>query len=307
VKRSLLVLPPLLVLVYAGLAGASVQSVVAPGPVTALAFQGHRIAFATGFAGNDCDRVRIWNVTTGAFARLGRSTACVKTSTGTGIAALELAGTRAVWLHYTGGNIREWTLWTATTTKPTPRRLSFVSRDVDTAPPIVLGNGDVSKLGDLLPYAVEKSVVALRSNGGRAFSWTAPAVVVALATKNGEVAVATSDGKVTVLDARAQVSRIETYSGPVSVVKLTGTGLLAQRGRTLELRTGAVARTWPLPAGATLEDADALRAYYVARGRVHELTFATSSDRMVASGTNVQAEGSSVVVSSGRRVATLAG
>ena len=48
-KRSLLVLPPLLVLVCAGLAGASVQSVVAPGPVTALAFQGHRIAFATGF------------------------------------------------------------------------------------------------------------------------------------------------------------------------------------------------------------------------------------------------------------------
>jgi hypothetical protein len=66
----------------------------------------------------------------------------VQTSTGTAIAGLSLAGTRALWVHYGGGNIREWTVWTATGSKTSsPKRLAFVARDVDGPAPVVLGDG----------------------------------------------------------------------------------------------------------------------------------------------------------------------
>lgn len=292
----------LLVALCAPVAGAaSVRTVTAPAPVLALAIDGSRIAFASGRSAGDCNRVRIWNLATGGVTRLGRRTHCEQTSTGNAIASLALAGTRVLWLHYAGGNVREWSLWTATAARPAPVRLRFVSRDVDSPAPIVLGPGDDSRLGSLLPYSVDRSVVALRANGSRAFAWTAPARVVALAAKDGEVAVASAGGTVTVLDAGGRVLATERFGAEVDVVRLTGDGLAVQQGRTLELRGGRVA-LYSLVAGVRLADADGDRAVLVGGGRVRSFDLGSGFGGVVARGSHADLEGRRLATAAGRVV-----
>src|SRR4029450_13154471 len=84
------------------------------------------------------------------------------------------AGNRALWLHFVGGNQRDWSVWTASTTRLLPRRLAATTVDVDSPAPMVVGHGDASRFGELLPYAVGRNVIALRVNGARALSWLAP-------------------------------------------------------------------------------------------------------------------------------------
>lgn len=291
-----------LLLVPAALSASS-RSVTAPAPVTGLAFDASRIAYASGRSARDCNRIYVWNLSTRGVTRFPRPTSCVRTSTGSGISGLALAGTRVLWVHFIGGNTREWTLWTATTTRTKPRRLRFVARDVDDPAPIVVGDGDSARAGDMLPYAVDDQVVALRVNGARRFAWTAPARVVALSALGGELAVASAGGVVTVLDASGTVLRIETFASEVQAVRLTGSALLVQRGRTLELRGGGAPRTWLLPARARLEDAQGNRAWYVSGGQIVELRLdAANRRRQIGLGSHVQAEGSRVATSSGRRV-----
>ena len=69
--RRLFVLALALALVPAAWA-ATVRTVTAPAPVTALAFDGERIAYATGFSAGDCNRVYVWNLATRGVSKLGR-------------------------------------------------------------------------------------------------------------------------------------------------------------------------------------------------------------------------------------------
>ena len=102
--RRIVLCIALLVLVPTGLA-ASVRSVTTPGPVVAVAMDGRRVAYANGASARDCDRVRLWNLQTGRVTTFGRTTPCVQTSTGSGVASVALAEGRVLWLHYVGGNI----------------------------------------------------------------------------------------------------------------------------------------------------------------------------------------------------------
>lgn len=282
---------------------APIRSVTAPAPVLDLAFDGSRVAYATGRSARDCNRIYVWNLATRALTRIGRKTHCEQTSTGNSIAQLSIAGGRVLWLHYAGGNLRDWSLWTATTTRPSPIRLRLVTREADAVAPVVIGDGDSSRFGDILPYAVDRTVVALAANGARRFAWTAPARVVALSAFGGELAVAMEGGGVTILDAAGRILRSETFAGEVQVIRITGNGLLVQRGRTLELRGGGPPRTWLLPAQTSLEDATADAAYYVTRGQIRELRLdAANRQRQLALGSHVQTEGSTLATSSGRRV-----
>jgi hypothetical protein len=302
--RLVLVLSAVVVVAAASAATAAPPRFVeAPAPVTALAMDGRLVAYAADRSIGDCDRIRIWNLTTRAVTRLGRTMPCDEGSTGTGIAAVSMAGNRVLWLHYTGGNFREWRLFTATTTRPLPRQLAFELREADAPSPLVLGPGDASSLGDILPYALGDTVVALRNNGSRRFSWRAPARVTALAALDGELAVASQGGEVTILDAGGDVVRRERLAGEIEAVRLTGAGVLVQRGRTLELRRGGSSRTWPLPARARLRDAVGARAFYVTGGQIRELRLdAFNRQRQLGLGSDVQAELTTVATSSGRRV-----
>ncbi|HEV8251365.1 MAG TPA: hypothetical protein VGQ15_15450 [Gaiellaceae bacterium] len=272
--------------------------IVAPGPVTALAFDGSRLAYASGRSNGDCDRVRIWNPRTGRVAKLGRTTACVETSTGTGIAALSIAGPRVLWLHYTGGNTREWSLFTATASAPRPRRLRFVARDVDAGAPIVLGEGD-SQGGVVLPYAVDRRVVALRADGTRIFAWTAPERVTALGARGRMLAVALAGGRIVVHDL-ADGSARETAGTPAAgAVFVSGAGVVAQRGRTVELDGLGGTHVTTLPAGAILRDADGIRAVYTLGGRVKRLSLVSGFTRDVGRAAYAQLEGGTVATAVG--------
>ena len=302
--KSLLLLTAVVAVVPAALAGSS-RSVTVPAPVVAVAFDGSRIAYASGRSAADCNRVYVWNLATRGVSKLGRKTHCEQTSTGNAIASVAIAGIRVLWIHYAGGNFRDWSLWTATTTKPAPIRLRLVTREADAAAPIVIGDGDAGRLGDILPYAVGRTVIALRADGARRFAWTAPARVVALSALGGELAVATEGGAVTVLDAAGRVLSEESYASEIQVVKFAGNGLLVQRGRALELRNVGGSRIWTLPSGARLVDAADARAYYVSGGRIHAQSLAGSATRIVGRGTEGAVEGSTLAIAEGRLVRAL--
>jgi hypothetical protein len=299
--KRVLALAALLVLAPTG-GAASVRSVTAPARVLALELDSSFIAYAVGRSAQDCNRVFVWNLASRGVTKLGRKTNCEQTSTGNSIAAVSVAGKRVLWVHFAGGNIREWSLWTATTTKPSPLRLRFVSRDVDAPAPIVIGQGDSSKLGDLLPYAVDRSVVALRVDGSRRFAWTAPARVIALSALNGELAVATEGATVTILDAGGRVRRTEKYEAELKDVRLTGAGVLVHRGNRLELRDGAGNRNWRIASSARLEDADGTRALYSSAGEIRSLRFTPYTERPVTVATSARLDGSRLVTASGRTV-----
>ncbi len=300
--KTVLVTVALLVLAATASAAGSSRTVTAPAPLIAVAFDGDRIAFVSGFEANDCNRVRVWNLTTRGVTKLGRKTHCERTSTGNSIAQLSLSGARVLWIAYIGGNTREWSLWTATTGKPSPTRLRYAANDAGFGSPFLIGNGD----GGLLPYAVDRTAIVLRSNGSRAFAFTAPDTVVGLSAHAGEVAVASDDKRVTILDARGKVLRSESYDTLVAAVQLTDGGVLVQHRSTLELRGTGAPKEWAIPQAARLVGANATRAYYVLRGGIYSLSLAGSSTRMLAPGTAAALEGKRIAVADGRVVRLVA-
>jgi hypothetical protein len=303
--RRVVAVVALAVLLPAGAAGAAARRVTAPGPVTALAFDGIRVAYASGRSRGDCDRVRIWNLRTGNVIPLGRTTSCIETSTGTGIAAVSIAGSRVLWLHYTGGNFREWSLFTATAATPRPRLLRFVTREVDGPAPIVVGEGDSGRGATLLPYAVDHGVVALRADGTRAFTWTAPERVTAVAARGKVLAVALADGRIVVHDLALGSSNEIVGTAAASAVFVTTEGIVAQSGRTVELR-GRRGYVATLPARAVLRDADGVRVLYTVAGRAKQLDLRTHQTRDLGAGNYAQLEGRKAAAATGRVVRIIA-
>ena len=163
-----------LVLALAAAAGdASARERQVAGPVSAASIAGVDVGYADEYR-RGCHEVRLWNVATRADRRLS-SHCFVTTSTGSGVADVIASDGRALWLTYTGGNIREWSLWTKAGTARA-KRIAFLTADVDGPPPVVLG----SAWEGSLPYATGRQIVVLAPNGSRRFTLTAPDRVVSL-------------------------------------------------------------------------------------------------------------------------------
>jgi hypothetical protein len=269
------ILTGILVLTLLGSA-ATARAVNAPGrsqtraaPITDLALTHASIAFAVAATARDCDHVELWNPDSGGTWRFGRARPCGDvTSTGSGIWDVAVSSSRVVWLEYTGGNIRDWILKSATITRKTPRRLRFVSRDVDAAAPIVLGQG----APDGIPYAVDRRVVFLGDNGAAIFRWTAPEKVVALAAGaapgagGARVAALLEGGGIVLLSRNGGVLRALTYApGTVKSIQLAGVGPVVQVGREVQI-SGPLERAVLLPSGALMLDYAQGRVLY-RRGR----------------------------------------
>ncbi len=303
--KSILVLAALALSAPAGLAG-SIRSVEAPAPVLAVASDGTRVAYATGRSETDCNRVFVWNLATRGVSKLGSKTHCEQTSTGNVVAAVSIAGTRVLWTHAVGGNSRQWTLWTATTSRPSPKRLRLANRDADAVPPIVIGSSRSTRAGDLsrgiLPYAVDRSVIGLRPDGARKYAWSAPARVVALSALDGRVAVALEGGRVIVLAEDGRILRTETFTRTAVAVRLTRSGVFVQSGRSLELREGGSVQTYDLLPGVRLADANEEHAILVGGGRVLRLELASGRSGVVTKGTLAALGGTRVAGATGRRV-----
>jgi hypothetical protein len=297
--------------VVAAIASAAL-SLLLPGPVVAVASDGPYVAVAEGRSARDCDRISIWITSQKRVVKLGRKTSCETTSTGTGIASVTIARNRALWLHYTGGNIREWSLWTATTTVPAPRRLAFATGEPDGPAPIVIGGGDYDRRlgygdGDALPYAVGRKVVVLTATGARSYTWDAPSRVTALESEPGVVVVAVEDGRVFTLEDGVVVS---TYPGTTAAtsVGFIGGGVATQRGRTLEVvSSDGGTKTSPLRVGERAVFGSGWSAALLHRGRIRVVRLGSGPGGPAVAdvaGTAAALDGWRFTYANGRRVTT---
>lgn len=285
---------------------AAAVSLLLPSPVVAVASDGPYVAVAEGRSLHDCDRVSIWITSQKRLVKLGRRTHCEETSTGSGIAALTIARNRAVWLHYGGGNIREWSLWTATTTSRAPRRLALATDEPDAPSPIVIGGGDFDRRqgfsNDVLPYAVGRKVVVLTASGSRSYTWDAPSRVTALDSDPGVLVVAVEDGRIFVLD---EGKVVRTYPGTTAAtsVGLGADGIAAQRGRNLEVvSSDADTESRALRAGERVVFGAGWGAALLYRGRIRVVALGDGTLVASVAGTAAALDNWRFTYASGRRV-----
>lgn len=274
----------------AGAGAATARTRPAAAPVTAISVTHASIVYAVGPTATDCDHVELWNPDTKGTWRFGKPHPCGDaTSGGRGIIAVSSSGNRVVWLEYVAGNIAEYTLKTASTTRKTPRALRFGSEDVELPGPLVLGPG--SELG--IPFADGASVTFLGQNGAAVFRWTAPRPVRALTAGSGPaggvVAALLDDGSVSLLSrAGAVVSSVPFAAGAVKALALAPAGLVVQVGGAVEIRKGASKRTVPLPAGARMLDYAEGRILYRKAKEIHALQAGTGKDSLLYTGTGAK-------------------
>jgi hypothetical protein len=267
--------------------------------VTALAADGDDVAFSALRTSSDCDRLFIWQRLSRRTFQLGAQQRCVPRVAP--VAGLAVSGGRALWVTPVGGRIVDWQLWTATTTRRTPRVLDIVTRDVrvDDRQPIIVG----SAAGGLLPYAVDTTVTVLRASGSTAPLWTASSPVVALAASaDGRVAVAEGAGRVTVLDSQGKVLSVDLYASDVSAVAFVAKGLLVQRGVLLEMRRGTEAHEYPTVADAHLADAEGKWAVWSDGKLVHVIRLTDGVQTATFNGSLAALVGSRLYVAHGRTI-----
>ncbi len=226
----------------AGTATARERQVVAP--VSALGLAGVDLGYA-GAYGRGCHEVRLWNVATRGDRRLS-SHCFVSTSTGSGVAGVIASGGRGLWLTFTGGNIREWSLWTKGGQGPL-RRLAFLAADVDGPAPVILGRAWEGSL----PYAIGRTIVVLAPDGSRRFSLTAAARVVALSAHSRGYAAVLANGSVLTVSPTGNAIRERAFApGAVQAAVLAAPGLIVETAAGLEIHGVTSVRTIPLPTGA---------------------------------------------------------
>jgi hypothetical protein len=244
--------------VTASVASASTadRMVTSPGRVLALARSGMNVAFLSGpYKGHCGPHVELWDLVTGGVRKLGRHTDqfCSEgPSTGSGVTDIAVANDRALWLAYTGGNLRDWILYTATPTRPVERQLEFKEVDVDAPPPIVVGTGSEW----VLPYAVGSTVKVLSFNGKRLYTWQAPGPVTNMTSYGQQVAVFVRGGRCFVLSPSGAVMQTYTFRpGAVQQFALGGRGLVVQLpGGRIEVHNGRRVRVFSIPRQAKMLD-----------------------------------------------------
>jgi hypothetical protein len=286
-------------LLVAAAGATSKVTIPARSTVTAVAADGTQTSFATTPTATDCDRVFVWQAAKRRPVQLGKKQRCKGKSNG--IAWLAMTKGRALWLTETGSPVATVRLWTASTSRPTPKALQTATRDVSAgAPePILVGAAG----GGLLPYAVGSVVTVLRSNGSTAFTWPASSAVVATSARGSRVAVAQQGARVTVLDSGGHIVSVDLFASEVSAVALTAKGLLVQRGTTLELRRGgADARQFPLSATGQLEDADSRWAAWSDGKLVHVVRLPDGAQVAAYPGTSASLTGNTLYVANGKTI-----
>jgi len=232
------------------------RSIARAGPVTALGLTHGSIAYAVGRTKADCDHVELWNTDTRGTWRFGRKRPCGDLPLFSGIGPVGVATKRVVWVSFAGGNLTDWELWTATTTKKTPKRLRFVERDTSEPPPIVVGPGTAQAI----PYAVETEITWLADSGAPIFRTHAQSEVRAITSGQGplgwRVAASLANGDVIVLnDAGALDTTISYAPGAVKWIGLAPAGVLVQLpGARVEIRNGGPTRAVQLKPNAIVID-----------------------------------------------------
>lgn len=265
------------------------RSIATTLPVQDLALTGRSVAFVADAppARLQCARIGLWSPTRNQRWSFDSRELCQDlASTGQGVWDVAVATRRLLWLTYTGGNFREWFLWTATTSRKAPRQLRFVSRDVDAPAPIVIGPGTPEGI----PYAVDREVVYLGDDGRAIFKTTVASPVRALAADlHGRfgvtVAALLSSGRVVGLDRSGQEQLRQDYPpGAVTALALdSAIGIAVQIGDSVTFAGGEAA----LPRGARMVDLAQGRVLWTRGGDLGE-TLLTGGSRRLVDGTAAQ-------------------
>ena len=251
--RGVVVLLTLLLATAAG--AATLRERTVAGPVTAVAIAGTDIAYAVEYRPR-CHEIRAWEVGSRADRRVA-SHCFQDTSTGSGVAGVATTQGRSLWLTYTGGNFREYSLWTQGG-RAKPRKIAFEAAPVDDPAPIVVGR----PWEGALPYAFGRAVVVLGPNGSRRFTVTAPARVVRVSAHSRGYVAVLETGTVLTISLDGRPLREHTFTQAVEDAVLAAPGLIAKTRDGLEIRDGTSTRTIALPRGSRfLGYAQGLLAY----------------------------------------------
>jgi hypothetical protein len=209
-------------------------------------------------------------------------------STGQGVWDVAVATNRLLWITYGGGNIREWTLWTATTTRRTPRQVRFVARDVDAPPPIVVGPGT----SYAVPYAVGREIVYLTDRGEALFRTTVDAPVRELTSHPlirprgpaAVVALLASNELIGLGESGAEAFRVPVPAGVSAIAYDDRRAILYQVGSVVHADTGDVA----LPAGALMVDASRGLILWMRAGDLGVTSTTTKASRRLVDGSRAR-------------------
>ncbi len=306
--RRIALLAAVLVAAEAASTAAADRSVTSPGTVRAIARSGYSVAFLSGpYKGHCGPHVELWSLVSRGVERLGRHPDAVceeGPSTGSGVTAIAVAGTRALWLAFAGGNLRDWQLFTATTTRPQERELEFREVDVDAPPPIVLGVASEA----VMPYSIGATVKVLAANGKRRYTWTAPGTVTNTTAYEGQVAAFVKGGRCFVLSPGGIVKQMYTFAaGAVQEFALAGVGLVVQllHGK-VEIRKGASVRTLALPPAARMLDYAQGIILYRLGNRIRARRLVDGKDALLRHGSLAALEHNGLSYAVGRKVYSVA-
>ncbi len=264
------------------------RTVVRAGQIRLVALNNASLAFMVSRTRSDCDHIELWDTNRKGLWRFGKSGRCTNLgSTGTGISALGVSGNRVLWVRYTGGNLRDWQLMTATTTQKTPRQVRFVEQDVDLPSPFAIGD---SSRGLGIPYAAGREVVLLNAHGVAAFKYLDSSRIVRVTAGRGPggavVAALRENGNVVSLRANGTVAKVYAY-GPsqVKALALAPGGLVVQLPASVEIHAATGLKTVNLPAGASMLDFVEGRILYGLGNEIHSFKVSSGSDTLLLKGT----------------------
>ena len=207
-----------------------------------------------------------------------------------------IAGSQVAWVRTIAGNTEaDDYLYTASLVRPTEQRLRTAIRTGDTS-----GALEGSWIGGLVGSGTTLGVntwttdasgavtsASLRGIGaGRMTTLaTGKPTMVASSADLGRIAVLRSDGTVGLYSAAGRLLRSFEPGAPKEVALRKDYLVVLTKARTLEIynaRTGALVRTWLVPAGASHLDVHSGIAVYSVWRSVHALQLTTGKDAVLA-------------------------
>ena len=267
------------------------------GWIETIAMDGPRLAYAVK-GGSTCTGVFAWNVLTGSAARVsGRGTCSAdSTSTGGGVTAIAVAGTRLAWIVNMGGNTESAdVLYTASVPGPREKLVANVLRTGDVDGTLaggwlggLVGGGDRIAVDQFTTNASGTiTKAALRRLDGELTTIAAGSGTLRAESLDlHRIAVLRADQKVALYDTETgRLLRTVAPSSAREVALRKDYLLVLTRARTIEIfnaRTGAPVRALRVAAGAAKLDAHSGIAAYAVGRTVHILRLADGKDTVLA-------------------------
>jgi hypothetical protein len=258
------------------------KSTTRDAPILGVAVAGTFVAAALDQGKTECFHAELWNAVSNKVTHFGKKVTCQAPG---GIRGPSVIANRAVWATNVGGNLRDWTVWTATTTAPVPKALATVQgADASGPDPVTIGRSGAG----IVAYAVGTKITALRANGSTAWVQTAQAPVRLLATgdtpgKPGVTLAISRDDSVIVVDAAGNIITKGTGAG-VTDECLLGEGVVGQTdGFIINTSTNPPTK-FPVPKQAKLLDCAAGIVIYRVGSSIRGIRLATGKTAKLVTG-----------------------